>query len=44
VKEVRFTIMLTPEALTFAEYDIKSNWRIYKQQFLRGIKDGNTSS
>ena len=25
------------EALTFAEYDIKSNWRLYKQQFLRGI-------
>ena len=25
------------EALTFAEYDIRSNWRIYKQQFLRGI-------
>ncbi len=24
------------EALTFAEYDIKCNWRIYKQQFLRG--------
>lgn len=30
------------EALTFAEYDIKSNWRLYKQQFLRGIKDENT--
>jgi hypothetical protein len=24
------------EALTFAEHDIKSNWRIYKQRFLRG--------
>ena len=24
------------EALTFAEYDIRSNWRIYKQQFLKG--------
>lgn len=30
------------EALTFAEYDIKSNWRIYRQQFLRGVRDGNT--
>ena len=24
------------EALTFAEYDIKSNWRIYKGAFLGG--------
>ena len=24
------------EVLTFAEYDIRSNWRIYKQQFLKG--------
>lgn len=24
------------EALTFAEYDIRSNWRIYKDQFLKG--------
>ena len=24
------------EALTFAEYDIQSNWRIYKQHFLEG--------
>ncbi|MBM4137660.1 MAG: hypothetical protein FJ241_12655 [Nitrospira sp.] len=24
------------EALTFAEYDIKSNWKIYKQTFLGG--------
>lgn len=24
------------EALTFAEYDIQSNWRIYKQRFLKG--------
>ncbi len=24
------------EALTFAEYDIQSNWRIYKEQFLKG--------
>lgn len=24
------------EALTFAEYDIKSNWMIYKQAFLGG--------
>ena len=26
------------EALTFAEYDIKSNWNIYKQAFKGGIK------
>jgi hypothetical protein len=26
------------EALTFAEYDIKSNWKIYKQVFLGGIE------
>ena len=25
------------EALTFAEYDIKSNWTMYKQHFLRGV-------
>ena len=24
------------EALTFAEYDVKSNWKIYKQAFLGG--------
>jgi len=24
------------EALTFADYDIKSNWRMYKREFLRG--------
>jgi len=24
------------EALTFAEYDIKSNWRVYKKAFLGG--------
>jgi len=30
------------EALTFAEYDIKSNWRIYKQQFLRGVRNEDT--
>lgn len=24
------------EALTFAEYDILSNWRIYKERFLKG--------
>ncbi|TES90311.1 MAG: hypothetical protein E3J87_10255 [Candidatus Cloacimonadota bacterium] len=29
------------EALTFAEYDIKSNWRDCKQQFLRGFRDEN---
>ncbi|WP_420886710.1 hypothetical protein [Candidatus Kuenenia stuttgartensis] len=23
------------EALTFAEYDIKSNWKLYKQNLLR---------
>lgn len=27
------------EALTFAEYDIKSSWKIYKQAFLGGIED-----
>jgi hypothetical protein len=27
------------EALTFAEADIKSNWTMYKDHFLRGIKD-----
>jgi len=26
------------EALTFAEYDIKSNWKIYKQVFLGGFE------
>lgn len=26
------------EALTFAEYDIKSNWKIYKQTFLGGAE------
>lgn len=26
------------EALTFAEYDIKSNWKIYKQAFLGGAE------
>jgi hypothetical protein len=26
------------EALTFAEYDIKSNWRIFKEIFLRGME------
>ena len=25
------------EALTFAEYDIRSNWKIYKQYFLEGV-------
>jgi hypothetical protein len=25
------------EALTFAEYDIKSNWRIYKKAFLGSV-------
>lgn len=29
------------EALTFAEYDAKSNWKFYKQQFLRGVRDEN---
>lgn len=24
------------EALTFAEYDIQSNWKIYKEAFLKG--------
>jgi len=25
------------EALTFAEYDIRSNWKLYKQAFLRSV-------
>jgi hypothetical protein len=24
------------EAFTFAEYDIQSNWRMYKERFLKG--------
>ena len=27
------------EALIFAEYDIKSNWKIYKKTFLGGAED-----
>jgi hypothetical protein len=27
------------EALTFAEYDIRSNWTLYKQNFLRGFEN-----
>jgi hypothetical protein len=27
------------EALTFAEADIKSNWTMYQEHFLRGMKD-----
>ena len=30
------------EALTFAEYDIRSNWRLYKQRFLEGFDDEQT--
>lgn len=30
------------EALTFAEYDIKSNWKIYKQVFWGDIKNEDT--
>ena len=29
------------EALTFAEFDIQSNWRLYKQYFLKGARYGN---
>lgn len=29
------------EALTFAEYDIKSNWKMYKASFLGGNRYGN---
>jgi hypothetical protein len=25
------------EALTFAEYDIQSNWRMYKERFLKWV-------
>jgi len=28
------------EALTFAEYDIKSNWILYKKAFLGGVENG----
>jgi len=27
------------EALTFAQYDIKSNWMIYKRAFLGGVEN-----
>ena len=27
------------EALTFAEYDVKSNWKVYKKSFLGGSED-----
>ena len=27
------------EALTYAEYDIRSNWKLYKQRFTEGIGD-----
>jgi hypothetical protein len=30
------------EALTYAEYDIKSNWKFYKKAFLGGEKDEDT--
>ncbi|NUO09136.1 MAG: hypothetical protein HUU08_10725 [Candidatus Brocadia sp.] len=30
------------EALTFAEYDIKSNWKMYKQAFLGDVKNEGT--
>ena len=30
------------EALTFAEYDIKSNWKMYKQGFLGDVKNEGT--
>lgn len=30
------------EALTFAEYDIRSNWKLYKQQFMKGYENDNT--
>ena len=29
------------EALIFAELDIKSNWKMYKDRFLRSLKNGN---
>jgi len=31
------------EALTFAEYDIRSNWRIYRKDFMRGFEDESRS-
>ncbi len=30
------------EALTFAEYDIKANWKAYKRAFLGGAEDEDT--
>lgn len=30
------------EALTFAEYDIKSNWKVYKKVFMGGEENENT--
>jgi hypothetical protein len=30
------------EALTFAEYDIRSNWILYKQRFMEGFDDEQT--
>jgi len=30
------------EALSFAEHDIRSNWKIYKQDFLGSLRDENT--
>ncbi len=29
------------ETLLFAESDIKSNWKMYKDRFLRSLRDGN---
>jgi len=29
------------ETLIFAESDIKSNWKMYKDRFLRSLRDGN---
>jgi len=27
------------EALTYAEYDIRSNWNLYKQRFMEGFEN-----
>lgn len=30
------------EALTFAEYDVRSNWKLYKRRFMEGSDDEQT--
>lgn len=42
-KKVKMSLFITDynEALTFAEHDIKTNWKIYKHLFLGGGGNGN---